>query len=98
MTSEHDDICLDLELESLSAENDPFLSEYRLRRLMELQKAVLKPLHDQNLHQFGDLYSAQKEAEVFEWTTKEPLVVIHFFLPSFKTCEILDNHLKVCRD
>ncbi|KAM0683443.1 hypothetical protein MDAP_001008 [Mitosporidium daphniae] len=93
--SDSDECCLDLELENLSAENDSFFCEYRLRRLKELQQSVLKPVKDSSMPHYGYLHSAQNEAEVFEWTTKEPLVIIHFFLPSFKTCEVLDCHLKV---
>lgn len=86
--------CIDLELENISSENDPFLNEYRLKRLAELQKSILQPLDRQNYYN-GELYIAHKESELFEWTTKEPLVIVHFFHPSFNTCEILDMHLKV---
>lgn len=44
---------------------------------------------------YGTYVEIETEQEVFDITTSEEKVLIHFFYPDFRRCDIMDKHLKV---
>ncbi|KAJ8102582.1 thioredoxin-like protein [Lipomyces tetrasporus] len=86
--SADDDDFLEL-LEQDSAALDAF-REKRMQELHTQMKAA-KRLHETG---HGILKEVATEKEVLEITTTTKYTVVHFFLPGFKRCEIMDSRLK----
>jgi hypothetical protein len=52
----------------------------------------LKNLEDSG---HGKYVLLENEKEVMDLTTNENLTIVHFMLPDFKRCQIMDTHLEV---
>lgn len=75
--------------------DDAFIYKYREQRLEEISKQlkeVKKNIYD---HEYGFLTTISDEHNLITMTTKVPKIVIHFFLETFKKCQILDDQLKI---
>lgn len=74
-----------------------FMDEYRLKRMLDLQKKEATRENGNYFTGGGYVYNAQNERQILEWTTKESHVIVHFYHPSFKACTALDTHLKASK-
>ncbi|XP_071831225.1 phosducin-like protein 3 isoform X1 [Apostichopus japonicus] len=69
----------------------PHIREARLDQL----KQEAQQFEQRSEKGYGTYSEIEKEPEVFDITRSEEKVVIHFFHPDFRRCNIIDKHLKV---
>ena len=84
----------------LGDENDTFFDSIRSKRLEELSsKAVnfVKANFDaaNDYDTWGYLTEIGHEKEVLHLSTSVPRLLIHFYNPAFKNCQLLNEHLQV---
>jgi hypothetical protein len=82
----------------LNEENDvTFLDSIRSKRLEELcrpERSSGSAFNDSN-DTWGNLTEIGHEKEVMHMSTSLPRLLIHFYNPSFKNCQTLNEHLQV---
>ena len=87
----------------LNEEEDvTFFESLRSKRLEDLTKsnssakcAASSSAADSNETTWGYLTEVNHEKEVLHFSTTLSRLVIHFYNPSFKNCQILNDHLQV---
>ncbi|KAJ8024038.1 Thioredoxin domain-containing protein plp1 [Holothuria leucospilota] len=75
-------------------ENDEIPAHIREARLEQLKNQV-EDFRKFSEKGYGTFVEVDKEKEILDITTSEEKVVIHFFHPDFRRCNIMDKHLKV---
>lgn len=95
----------DHEIDALlnDAEEATFFESYRSKKLQEICAASNSCIDHQNQKNYsndsseswGYLTEIGHEKEVMHLSTHLPRLLIHFYNPSFKNCQLLNEHLKV---
>ncbi|TIA90791.1 hypothetical protein E3P99_01402 [Wallemia hederae] len=69
--------------------------EYRERRIQELQSDIKRRDMEAEFVSRGGYKEYTSEKEVMDVALKQVKVIVHFFHPRFKRCEIMDTHLEL---
>lgn len=99
--SGNDDVSLDELLEELGDDDgDEFMSRYREQRLQEMSDALKQIKKNVQEEEYGMVQTMLDENALMRLTTEKERIVIHFFLPSFKKCQVMDKSLDklACRE
>ncbi len=73
-----------------------FFESIRAKRLQELACCSVKSVSTMDSSDtWGFLAEMNHEKEVLHLSTTLPRLVIHFYNPSFKNCQLLNEHLHV---
>lgn len=92
--SGNDDVSLDELLEELGDDDgDEFMSRYREQRLQEMSDALKQIKKNVQEEEYGMVQTMLDENALMRLTTEKERIVIHFFLPSFKKCQVMDKSL-----
>ncbi|CDO94045.1 unnamed protein product [Kluyveromyces dobzhanskii CBS 2104] len=94
VAKEEDDISLDSLLEQLDDEEDQFLAQYRDQRLEELGEHMRKVKKNLQSEEYGSVNTFQDEQRLIQTTASAERCIVHFFVESFRKCQIMDAKLK----
>ncbi|KAI0701816.1 thioredoxin-like protein [Cytidiella melzeri] len=87
---EEDDEELFAELEAEIEDHDNAAVRERGIAQFKQEMERLKKLEDSGHGRYDEL---KDEKSVLQTTIEEPLCVIHFYMPNFRRCTIMDNHI-----
>lgn len=94
-TKDEDDKSLDSLLEQLDEEESEFLSQYRDQRLEELSEHMKKIEKNVESGDYGSVQTFLDEQRLIQVTASAERCVVHFFVDSFRKCQVMDSKLQV---
>lgn len=74
---------------------DEFFESFRSKRIQELSSSQATSSEAGSTEEFGFLTEIGHEKEVMHLSTSLLRLIIHFYSPTFRSCQILNEHLRV---